>query len=109
VVRAGDGNVFFINTEPTNLNNLGSRLQEIFKTRAERLIFVQPSAKSTLSELMGLIDTIANAGIDHIAIVQNSDALMRACGHRDLPPPPPSIPPRLPRPPLPTGLMSDSN
>ena len=59
VLRLDDGNALHINDEPVDSNNLGGRLEDIFKTRAERLIFVLPSPKSKLSQVVGLIDRIA--------------------------------------------------
>src|SRR5258708_13713854 len=41
VVSVNKDKSMMINTEPTDENKLGPRLEEIFKTRPERLIFVK--------------------------------------------------------------------
>jgi biopolymer transport protein TolR len=68
-----------INNEPTPEANLGSRLEEIFKTRAERVVFVKgeddpatdPTADPNLEfqYVAKVIDIAHGAGIDKVGLM----------------------------------------
>src|ERR1044071_2911505 len=53
-----------INTESTDENKLGPRLEEIFKTRAERVVFVKGDPDLEFKEVAKAIDIAHGAGID---------------------------------------------
>ncbi len=58
-----------INTEPTDENRLGARLEEIFKTRAERLVFVKGDSDLEFQDVAKAIDIAKGAGIDKIGLM----------------------------------------
>jgi len=58
-----------INQEPTDLRSLGSRLEDIFKTRNERVMFVKGDSTLPFSEVAQIIDIAKGAGIDKIGLI----------------------------------------
>ena len=53
-----------INSEPTDESRLGARLEEIFKTRAERVVFVKGDPSLEFQWVAKAIDVAHGAGID---------------------------------------------
>jgi biopolymer transport protein ExbD len=58
-----------INNEPTDETRLGPRLEEIFKTRAERVVFVKGAPELEFREVATAIDIAKGAGIDKIGLM----------------------------------------
>ncbi len=58
-----------INTEPTDENRLGPRLEDIFKTRAERVVFVKGDPDLEFQFVARAIDIAKGAGIDKIGLM----------------------------------------
>jgi biopolymer transport protein ExbD len=58
-----------INQEPTNEQQLGPRLEEIFKTRAERVVFVKGDADLEYQYVAKAIDIAHGAGIDRVGLM----------------------------------------
>jgi biopolymer transport protein ExbD len=58
-----------INQESTNENALGPRLEEIFKTRAERVVFVKGDPDLEFREVARAIDIAHGAGIDKVGLM----------------------------------------
>ena len=58
-----------INQEPTDEAKLGSRLEEIFKTRAERVVFVKGDADLDFGLVAKAIDIAHGAGIDKVGLM----------------------------------------
>jgi biopolymer transport protein TolR len=58
-----------LNQEPTNVNVLGSRLEEVFKTRAERVVFVKADPDLEFQAVAQAIDIAKGAGIDKIGLM----------------------------------------
>lgn len=58
-----------INQEPTDDKKLGPRLEEIFKTRAERVVFVKGDPNLEFQTVAKVIDTAKGAGIDKIGLM----------------------------------------
>ncbi|MEK7405333.1 MAG: biopolymer transporter ExbD [Acidobacteriota bacterium] len=58
-----------INMEPTDWNRLGPRLEEIFKTRAERVVFVKGDADLEFQYVARAIDAAKGAGIDKVGLM----------------------------------------
>ncbi len=58
-----------INQEPTDEQRLGARLEEIFKTRAERVIFVKGDADLEYQYVARAIDIAHGAGIDKVGLM----------------------------------------
>lgn len=58
-----------INQDPVDIRMLGSRLEEIFKTRNERVMFVKGDRTLPFSEVAQIIDIAKGAGIDKIGLI----------------------------------------
>lgn len=58
-----------INTEQTDATRLGDRLFEIFKTRAEKVVFVKGAPELEFREVAQAIDIAKGAGIDKIGLM----------------------------------------
>ncbi len=58
-----------INQEPTNWQTMGTRLQDIFKTRAERVVFVKGDPDIDFQNVARAIDIAKGAGIDKIGLM----------------------------------------
>jgi biopolymer transport protein ExbD len=69
VVSVAKDKSMMINTEPTDENKLGPRLEEIFKTRAERLIFVKGDADLEFQDVAKVIDIAKGVGIDKVGLM----------------------------------------
>jgi biopolymer transport protein ExbD len=58
-----------INQDPVDLRELGPRLEEIFKTRSERVMFVKGDPTLPFAEVAQVIDIAKGAGIDKIGLI----------------------------------------
>jgi len=58
-----------INQDPVTYDNLGSRLEEIFKTRAERVVFVKGDPDLEFAAVARAIDIAHGAGIDKVGLM----------------------------------------
>ncbi len=58
-----------INAEPVTEDKLGPRLEEIFKTRAERVVFVKGDPNIEFAWVARAIDTAHGAGIDKVGLM----------------------------------------
>ena len=58
-----------INSEPTDEKQLGPRLTEIFKTRAERVVFVKGDGSLDYQWVAKAIDIAHGAGIDKVGLM----------------------------------------
>ena len=58
-----------INTEATDENKLGPRLEEIFKTRAERVVFVKGDPDLEFQTVAKVIDIAKGVGIDKVGLM----------------------------------------
>jgi biopolymer transport protein ExbD len=58
-----------LNTEPVEMANLGKRLEDIFKTRAERVVFVKGDPGLEYRFVAQAIDAARGAGIDKIGLM----------------------------------------
>jgi biopolymer transport protein ExbD len=58
-----------INSEDTDENKLGDRLTEIFKTRAERVVFVKGDPSLDFLWVARAIDIAHGAGIDKVGLM----------------------------------------
>ncbi|MCC7499958.1 MAG: biopolymer transporter ExbD [Bryobacterales bacterium] len=69
VVTINKDKSMMINTEPCDEARLGARLEEIFKTRAERLIFVKGDPDLEFQTVARVIDIAKGAGIDKVGLM----------------------------------------
>ena len=58
-----------INLEGVDIRMLGSRLEDIFKTRSERVMFVKGDPTLPFGEIANIIDIAKGAGIDKIGLI----------------------------------------
>ena len=58
-----------INAEPTTEQTMGARLEEIFKTRAERVVFVKGDPDLEFQVVARAIDIAHGAGIDKVGLI----------------------------------------
>ncbi len=60
---------WMLNTEQTNPENLGNRLMDVFKTRAEKVVFVKGDPSLEFRDVAQAIDIAKGAGIDKIGLM----------------------------------------
>ena len=58
-----------INEEPTDFDRLGPRLEQVFKTRAERVVFVKGDGDLDFQSVAAAIDIAKGAGMDKVGIM----------------------------------------
>jgi biopolymer transport protein ExbD len=61
-----------INTTPVDLNALGPQLDDIFKTRNERIIFVKGDPTLPFGEVAKVIDIAKGVNIDKIGLITHN-------------------------------------
>ena len=69
VISVNPGNTIMINQELVTKATLGERLTDIFKTRAERIVFVRGDSGLNFVEIADVIDIAKGAGIDKIGLM----------------------------------------
>jgi biopolymer transport protein ExbD len=58
-----------INQDPIDIRMLGSRLEDIFKTRSDRVMFVKGDPTLPFADVAEIIDIAKGAGLDKIGLV----------------------------------------
>ena len=58
-----------LNTEPTDPTRLGDRLMDVFKTRAEKVVFVKGDPSLEFADVAQAIDIAKGAGIDKVGLM----------------------------------------
>ena len=69
VVSVDQDHKLKINQEESNYEKLGGRLEEIFKTRAERVIFVKGDPAVEFQWVAKVIDIAKGAGLDKVGLM----------------------------------------
>jgi biopolymer transport protein TolR len=69
VIVINKDHTMMLNQEPTDENRLGPRLEEVFKTRAERVVFVKADPDLEFQSVAKAIDIAKGAGIDKIGLM----------------------------------------
>jgi len=69
VVQVLKGDRLKINQEDTNWDRLGPRLEEIFKTRAEKVAFIKGDDDVVFGEIARAIDVMKGSGIEKIGLI----------------------------------------
>ena len=71
VVQAAPGqrSTLKINQDPTSWDELQNRLTDIFKTRAERVMFVKGDDDVPFSEVAQVIDIAHASGVDKVGLI----------------------------------------
>ena len=73
VVTVDERHHLLINAEDSDYDRLGGRLEEIFKTRAERVVFVKGDPSLEYSWVAKVIDIAHGAGIDKVGLMPFKD------------------------------------
>ncbi len=70
-IQAGAGGVpsYMINETPIARNDLESKLNEIYSTRAEKVMFVKGDANLDFQAVATVIDVGHAVGVDHIGLI----------------------------------------
>jgi biopolymer transport protein TolR len=58
-----------INVEMVDLRTLGPRLEDIFKTRSDRVMFVKGDPTLPFGEIAQIVDIAKGAGVDKIGLI----------------------------------------
>lgn len=58
-----------INQEDTNWDQLGTRLEEIFKTRAEKVAFVKGEEEIQFADVARAIDIMRGSGVEKVGLI----------------------------------------
>src|SRR5271167_1968091 len=66
---AGDQAALKINQDDVTWENLEGRLNDIFKTRAEKVMFVKADPDLTFNEVAQVIDIAHSAGVDKVGLI----------------------------------------
>ena len=69
VVQVFQNNKLKINQEDTNWDQLGPRIEQIFKERAEKVAFVKGDNDVQFQEVARAIDIMRGAGIDKVGLI----------------------------------------
>ena len=69
VVSVGQDRSIMINRDPSNLEVLEDHLTEIFKSRAERVMFVRGHPSLDFRDVAAIIDIGKGAGVDKIGLI----------------------------------------
>ncbi len=69
VIVVDKGPKYSINQDPIEEASMGARLQEIFKTRAERVVFVKGDPDLEFRAVATAIDIAHGAGIDKVGLM----------------------------------------
>jgi biopolymer transport protein ExbD len=69
VVQVMAGGKLMINQEPTTLDQLGPRLENIFKERAEKVAFVKGDDSVEFFQVARAIDIMRGSGIDKVGLI----------------------------------------
>jgi biopolymer transport protein TolR len=71
VINAGGGNrpLLRINQDEVTWDTLQSRLEDIYKTRAEKVMFVKGDSDINFAEVAQVIDIAHTAGVDKVGLI----------------------------------------
>lgn len=69
VISMDNNGVVKVNQDEVEVRFLGSTLQDIFKTRNDRTVFVNADADLLYNDVVGLIDVAKGAGVDKVGLM----------------------------------------
>jgi len=69
VVTINKDHSMLVNTEPIEEAALGKRLEDIFKTRAEKVMFVKADPDLPFNDVAQVIDIAHAAGVDKVGLI----------------------------------------
>jgi biopolymer transport protein ExbD len=74
VISINADHSMLINQDPTTMDELGTRLFDIFKTRAERVVFIKGDPKLEYQYVAQAIDVAKGAAIDKVGLMTEDTA-----------------------------------
>ena len=69
VVQVTGDEKVMINQDPSSWEDLGPRLDDIFKQRADKVAFVKGDDNVEFAEVARAIDIMRGAGIEHVGLI----------------------------------------
>lgn len=69
VIQVNKNGAIMVNQDPIEESRLGARLEDIFKTRAERVVFVEGDPDLLYQSVARVIDIAHGAGIDKVGLM----------------------------------------
>jgi len=69
VVQVTNGGKVLINQDPSNWDQLGPSLENIFKDRAEKVAFVKGDDNVEFADVARAIDIMRSSGIEHVGLI----------------------------------------
>jgi len=69
VLKAGGGIAYKINQDDVTLDQLQGQLSDIFKTRAEKVMFVKADNDVLFADVAEVIDKSKSAGVDKVGLI----------------------------------------
>ncbi|HEX9200357.1 MAG TPA: biopolymer transporter ExbD [Acidobacteriaceae bacterium] len=69
VVQVLKNNTIKINQDDVTMDKLQGRLEDIFKTRAEKVAFVKGDEDLTFADVASVIDKVHAAGVDKVGLI----------------------------------------
>ncbi len=69
VVQVTAGGNVMINQDKTSWDELGPRLEDIFKQRAEKVAFVKGDDNVEFAQVARAIDIMRGSGIEHVGLI----------------------------------------
>jgi biopolymer transport protein ExbD len=69
VISMDKNGIVKVNQDEVEVRFLGSTLQDIFKTRNDRTVFVNADADLLYNDVVGLIDVAKGAGVDKVGLM----------------------------------------
>ena len=69
VVTREKTGIIKVNQEEVELRGLGNKLNEIFKTRNDRTMFVNGDPENIFSDIVEIIDIAKGAGVDKVGLM----------------------------------------
>jgi len=69
IIKQGNGEGIKINQDDVTMDKLQGRLEDIFKTRAEKVAFVKGDPDLTFSDVAEVIDKVHAAGVDKVGLI----------------------------------------
>jgi biopolymer transport protein TolR len=69
VVTIDDRNQIMINQDQSDLRTLGTQLQDIFKTRNDRIIFINADPELLFNDVISVIDIAKGSGVDKVGLM----------------------------------------
>jgi biopolymer transport protein ExbD len=73
VVSIGEYSNIAINSTPTTINDLGSKLLDIYKQRSNKNMFISASPKLIYGDVVRIIDIAKGAGVGDIGLMSEKE------------------------------------